>query len=293
MGRIDFNIQQGSPEWTQMRRNYLGASDAPVIMGVSPYRTPYQLWLDKVSGSSQVDNFAMQYGRDHEPIARAMFEKDMQESFSPCVVYHDSLGYLMASLDGMTQCGEHACEIKCANATDHDLAKQFKVPEKYYPQLQAQMACTGHDSMFYVSYHNGEIISFLVERDQYFIDQMLLKMGAFWILVQELEAPALTAKDRRYRDDDDFNTYQLQYAEVLLEIKSLEERKNRLKNALLEYAGEHSVEGNTLSIIKTVSKGRIDYNKVPELIGVDLEPYRMENVISWRINVKNVRNTKN
>jgi putative phage-type endonuclease len=35
-------------EWLLLRRNGLGSSDAPVLLGLSPFSSPYSLWLDKI-----------------------------------------------------------------------------------------------------------------------------------------------------------------------------------------------------------------------------------------------------
>ena len=39
---------QGTSEWLENRKNHIGASDAPVVMGVSPWDTPYKLWENKL-----------------------------------------------------------------------------------------------------------------------------------------------------------------------------------------------------------------------------------------------------
>lgn len=39
-------------EWREERRKGIGGSDVAAIMGLSAYRTPYQVWLDKVQGIS-------------------------------------------------------------------------------------------------------------------------------------------------------------------------------------------------------------------------------------------------
>ena len=38
------NLEQGTYEWLEWRMGGLGASDAPVVMGVSPYSTSRTLW---------------------------------------------------------------------------------------------------------------------------------------------------------------------------------------------------------------------------------------------------------
>lgn len=39
-------------EWREERRKGIGGSDVAAIMGLSAYRTPYQVWLDKTIGST-------------------------------------------------------------------------------------------------------------------------------------------------------------------------------------------------------------------------------------------------
>lgn len=41
------NLLQNTQEWEKFRLQKIGASDAPIIMGVSPWKTPFQLWLEK------------------------------------------------------------------------------------------------------------------------------------------------------------------------------------------------------------------------------------------------------
>ncbi len=38
--------EQRSEEWLKLRREGLGASDIPAVLGISPYKTPYQLWAE-------------------------------------------------------------------------------------------------------------------------------------------------------------------------------------------------------------------------------------------------------
>ncbi len=44
---------QRSPEWLELRRQGLGASDMAAVMGVSPYKTPYQLWAEKTGATPE------------------------------------------------------------------------------------------------------------------------------------------------------------------------------------------------------------------------------------------------
>ena len=51
---------QGSPEWLTYRRTHIMASDAPILMLESPYKTVRDLYLEKTYGTEQVCTPAMQ-----------------------------------------------------------------------------------------------------------------------------------------------------------------------------------------------------------------------------------------
>lgn len=138
MKKID--LKQDTDEWFNFRKNKLGASDAPIIMGISPWKTPYQLWQEKLGFRSiPVMNEAMQRGKDLEPLALQSINLELGSEMIPLVFQHESLDFMTASLDGYDEKNKIACEIKCPRGSDHELALQGKIPEKYIPQLQHQM----------------------------------------------------------------------------------------------------------------------------------------------------------
>ena len=51
MSRI-VQLTQGSPEWLEYRRSRRNASETAAVMGLSPWNTPYQLWLEKTGRAS-------------------------------------------------------------------------------------------------------------------------------------------------------------------------------------------------------------------------------------------------
>lgn len=59
------------------RRAGLGASELPVIAGISPYQTPVELWLRKTGSPEQVDSIAMAIGRQLEvPVLRLVAKQE-------------------------------------------------------------------------------------------------------------------------------------------------------------------------------------------------------------------------
>ena len=69
-------MQQNTEEWLEFRRDKIGASDAPIIMGKSPWKTPHQLWEEKIGvRTSSYETAAMRRGKDLESEARKHFEQ--------------------------------------------------------------------------------------------------------------------------------------------------------------------------------------------------------------------------
>src|ERR1700690_2844696 len=95
-------LVQGTKEWLDFRKDKVGASDAPVIMGVSPWSTPLKLWEEKMGlRQPRKPTKSMEEGINNEEKARQMFEKETGIYVLPNVFVHPSLGWLMASFDGM------------------------------------------------------------------------------------------------------------------------------------------------------------------------------------------------
>ncbi len=173
---------QGSPEWLAMRRNCIGASDAPIIMGVSPYRTREQLMHDKVYGTSIKMSASMSYGKQMEPeLLRCCELWTSGTPMFPGKVYaHDLREWMIASIDVSNIDVTQIFETKCANKVDHAIAVSGEIPPKYYPQLQHQIAVTGLDGSYYFSYHQGEGKLNWCPKNEEYIEVMLQKELEFY-----------------------------------------------------------------------------------------------------------------
>lgn len=99
------SLQQGSPEWLAHRRTVRNASDAPAMMGASPYVTRAELVRQRATGIDREIDAATQrvFDKGHavEPALRALAEKIIGEELYPVTAVSDD-GYLGASFDGVT-----------------------------------------------------------------------------------------------------------------------------------------------------------------------------------------------
>lgn len=168
------SVEPHTDEWHILRKTRLGASDAPIIMGVSKWKTPYQLMLEKI-GVMEVDSptAIQQRGLDLEDKARDWFFKQTNILMKPQVVFCQTYDFMFASLDGMDETKTKILEIKCSGKVDHNTAKKGKVPKHYYPQLQHQLSVTRLPTTYYLSFDGQEGILLEVERDEKYIKQLI------------------------------------------------------------------------------------------------------------------------
>jgi putative phage-type endonuclease len=183
-------MKQGTEEWKQFRRSKICASDAPVIMGVSPWSSPLKLYEEKIFGFEIEDNPYMKRGRDLEPLALQAFEKQFNVELFPMVVCHPSISWMAASMDGLSLDKSIGLEIKCPGKRDHFMSMNGIIPEKYIPQLQHQMEVCGLDSINYYSFDGQSGVNLIVIRDQDYINQLLDKEFEFWQCLLNLKPPS-------------------------------------------------------------------------------------------------------
>lgn len=283
------NLIQGSEDWLSFRKKHIGSSDAPVIMGVSPWKTPYQLWQEKTGFEDHSkDTTATRYGKQMEPVARSAYETETKDFVSTdpedTIVIHKEIPFLMASLDGIAMLQNLAIEIKNCNEEDHDLARYGLVPEKYLPQVQHQLACTGHMKMHYCSYHKGELIVVNVYRDDKYITKLLKKEVEFWEQVKNLEPPKLQDGDYIQKGhDENWVTVETELLEILDQLSVLEAKEKELREKLKVMADGQNIAGKNMRFQKIMRPGNIDYKAIPELGTIDLEQYRKNPIVSYRV----------
>lgn len=284
------NIEQNTDSWLQFRKGKLGASDSPIIMLESPYKTPFQLWEEKTGiRESSYCSPAMQRGKDLEPVIRERIEHLIGKKLTPMVGIHDEIGYMMSSFDGIDEDG-NIHEIKCANINDHRLCLGGVVPFHYKGQLQHQCKCKESDKVTYWSYNESseKDLAFVdMYRDEAYIKIMLNKEKEFYECLVNQTPPAFCQRD--YADMTDPNWFHLaeRYKSTKSLLNVLEKEEKDLKNTLLRLAGQSNAVGAGIKISKVITQGRLDYDAVLNHYGIsdNLDQFRKKPTESWRINI--------
>ncbi|MBG6083206.1 YqaJ viral recombinase family nuclease [Rubrivivax gelatinosus] len=271
--------QQGTPEWLAWRRQGLGASDAPVVMGRSKWSSPYQLFREKTGLSEgQRMNPAIMRGIRLEPAARQAYEEKTGNVMVPMVVVSKEHPILRASLDGLEFGGKTILEIKCPSDEAHALAMAGLVPDYYVDQVQQQLYVSGAETLHYWSYDGKEGALVVVKPDPVRIQAIIDESLRFWEKV--------TA--RRWETDEweaAATLWRIANAR-LEEAKAFEEDARKALVSLLGSAKKK--EGSGVSVTRTTRKGPVDYPRILSDRGITLtaedeEQYRKPGSASIKV----------
>lgn len=166
--RTHYGLRQGTEAWLNYRREHFNASDAPAMMGESPYKTRSQLLHEMSTGiAPDVDEGTQRRfddGHRFEALARPLAEKILDEDLYPVV---GSSGNLSASFDGLTADESVVFEHKTLNDDiraalhgsmyDAVFPGSHLLPLHYRIQLEQQLAVSGAKyALFMASAWDGD-----------------------------------------------------------------------------------------------------------------------------------------
>jgi len=101
----------------ELRKTYLGATDLVAISGLSEYRKPGDVWLEKMGQSTFAGNAATEWGTDLEPIVAMRhgrkFGVELLE-LPPEPIFHPEFPFIAANLDRIYKHRKRVLECKTA-----------------------------------------------------------------------------------------------------------------------------------------------------------------------------------
>jgi putative phage-type endonuclease len=149
---------QTREEWLALRTTGVGASDAPVVLGISPYQSALALWAQKTGqvADSPVEEERMRWGRLLEPLIRAEYgERTGRRVLYPgpwTTLRSTTRPWMLASVDGIVAGdpeGPGILECKCSErglGLDEDSnggPPVLEPPEHWVVQVQHAMDVVG------------------------------------------------------------------------------------------------------------------------------------------------------
>jgi putative phage-type endonuclease len=279
-------LHQNTPEWHRWRMQGIGASDAPVIMGDTPFKTPRTLWSIKTGRMQEgAGGPAARRGRALEWSARRAYERKTGIQMEPLCLVHQEFQWMRASLDGLSFDGSTVLEIKCPlSLRDRASAQEGRVPHQYNAQLQHQLEVSGAEQAHYWSFDGTNGILIQIHPNREYAKRLIEAELEFWQLVEENRWPDLANEELDLSADPQWRQAALRYREVRLRLESAALEEHQLRVTLERMATARRTYGCGVEVLKSSRKGAVNYSAVPELRGVNLEPYRKPPVAVTKIN---------
>lgn len=276
----------GSAEWQAQRRNYIGASDVPAIMGLSPYGSAYDVWLQKRGLSTVDENAAMRWGHYHEGSIAAEYQRQFPDVTLETVgtLPHPKYSWLRATVDRLVTHPDgtvHPLEIK---STSEYLGKRWgqpgtdEVPDYVTVQTHVQLMVLdlsfAHAAVLVG--HSDCRLPYLIERDRE-LEQMILDETHDFHqrCVVGGEEPEITGPNseqhlrRKYQThtdvvrelDGDEAALHAKYVALYRQIKALEEQEKELKTQVMQLIrGDYGVKSMAGKSIWYEQRGRESFD---------------------------------
>jgi putative phage-type endonuclease len=276
-------------EWLKIRNNFIGGSDAGIVLGVNKYKTALELWLEKTGQVEikEIENEAIHFGNVLEQIVADEFTRRTGKKVRKRnqMLQHDNHEFMMANIDREVV-GEKAI-LECKTASLY-LEKEWdgdEIPAAYLVQINHYLAVTGYEKAYIACLIGGQKFVWKeIQRDDELIKMIIQAEKEFWEqCVLGGQAPAIDGSDaavkfvkERYSwglDSKDIvdlkaehNDNIEKYIQVKEILKDYETEKDRLENLLKMDLGEYQAGtvGKWAVTWKNSSRAGIDSTKLKE-----------------------------
>ncbi|HZK34143.1 MAG TPA: YqaJ viral recombinase family protein [Bacillota bacterium] len=275
-------IDMDREEWLEQRRRGIGGSDAAAIAGLNPWRSPIEVYLDKVGEMpEQEDNERMYWGRVLEDVVAREFTARTGKRVRRrnAILHHAKHDFMIANVDRLLVGEGVGLECKTTSEYAKDQWADDEVPDMYILQCQHYMAVTGFKGWWIAVLIGGnEFVYKYIERDQDIIDYLIQIESEFWGMVQNKVPPAVDGSDSSdivlkmlYPEAEPETETILpaeaedligQYETAIADEKGAKYRKDEASNKLKALLGTYETgkAGDRLVTWKTVKSNRLDSN---------------------------------
>ena len=219
-------------EWLAKRDESIGASESGAILGLIPWRTAVDVWIEKTNETQPLeDNLNMRLGRDLEPVIQKLFEEEtnLKVRKDNKIRIDDEYNFITTNLDGVVIGEKVPVEYKTMTKWEGE------IPDYYYCQIQHQMMVTNTPYCYFVVLVLGFSKQLIVEkydRDDVYISKMRKELVHFWNenVLNNVAPEIISVEDAKkvYKDVDPESI--LEADDVIFNMLSEMDRFRHLKN---------------------------------------------------------------
>lgn len=259
------------------RIGFLGGSDMPIILGLSSYKTPYQLYLEKIGMTESSETTELQYwGCALEPVIVSEFSRRNNVAIKSCAtIHHKEYDFLRANLDGFIPELNAVLEVKCSSFFMKDQWGEDGsdvIPMTYLVQVAFYCAVADVDTAFIAVLIGGnDYRQYKYTRDSD-IEKVIMESALeFWNRIETLSPPepedeydlrdkyALPEPSKCVTVNESSAEALFDLIETKAQIKVMQEREKELRFDLMSYIGDAEnlmgTDGDILATWKLNKKG--------------------------------------
>lgn len=193
-------------EWLAVRKRGIGSSDAGAAVGLHPYKSPLELWMEKTGrdgGLPKTDPndelSPMYWGTLLESIVASHYTKrtGCKVRRVNAVLQHPTEPWMLANIDREVVGSPDVQILECKTAGMNG-ARLWKdgVPEYVQLQVMHQLAVTGKQAADVAVLICGqELQVHRIERDESMIHRLMALERQFWSYVERDQAPPADGSD--------------------------------------------------------------------------------------------------
>ena len=193
-------------QWLQVRKGGIGSSDAAAAVGLNPYKSQLELWMEKTGQDEQLpkvdpqdESSPLYWGTLLEPIVAAHYTRRTGNKVRRvnAVLQHPTEPWMLANLDREVMGTPEVQILECKTAGING-ARLWKdgVPEYVQLQVMHQLAVTGAQAADVAVLIGGQDLQVhRIERDEALIANLMALERQFWGHVQRHEPPPADGSD--------------------------------------------------------------------------------------------------
>lgn len=277
-------------DWLQERQKGIGGSDAAVVLGLSKWKTPFELYLEK-SGSvipQEIQSDAAYFGSQLEDLVAKEFEKRSGKKVRRKneIIRHPEHEFILGNVDRMIVGEKAILECKTTSAYNLKEWENDEIPETYIVQVQHYLGVLGPEykkAYFAVLIGGNKFVWKEIVRDEELIQLIFQKEIEFWNLhVLANIPPALDGSSaaeeylkQKYQMADkgksvdfasDYKGKIDEYLQFKSSIKSLEEQMKEIENQIKQEMKEAEIGfvQHYQTEWKNITSNRVDAKKLKE-----------------------------
>ena len=172
-------------EWLQIRRGYIGGSDAGAIIGMNPYASAFSVWAEKTGKVPEFEgNISTRTGTLLEDLVARLFMEETGKKVQRMnfTIVNAAFPFACANIDREI-IGEDAI-LECKTTNSFVNVKKFRTgeyPEMWYAQMTHYLAVTGAKKAYLaVLSECRDFRVFELERDEEEIKALMDAEREFW-----------------------------------------------------------------------------------------------------------------